>query len=91
MQLKLVAPVDYKSPEGIQEIDHLREALVTAFEDEDWEQVRKVDQACVALIDRVSVTHKKDRAALILALRELKSTYSRMIMQCQTKVVLMSY
>jgi flagellar protein FliT len=82
--LKLVESFDYTGALGIQQFGLLKDEFIAALAEENWQQVRVLDQACMALIHKVATS---DKAALILALQELKNLYASMIAQCQTKLV----
>jgi hypothetical protein len=93
VKLQLVETLDYSGAAGVQQLRLLKDALIDAFMEENWEQVRGLDQACMALMYKVNLGSKNnqlalvnDRAVLILVLRELKKVYAIMIMQCRTKV-----
>jgi flagellar protein FliT len=61
----------------------LQEDLADALAKEDWARVRRLDQACVLLIDKIIAANKEDGYAVFLALRELKDVYASLIVQCQ--------
>ena len=86
MQLHLVKAADYSGEAGILYVRSLQNELNKALEEENWSQVRKLDQACAVLIDKVIEANKEDKEALVAALGELKGVYANLIVQCKREV-----
>jgi len=91
MNLCLVQPVDYSGQSGVMQVRHLQQALTNALVLEDWDQVRKLDQTCAALIDKVIDANQNDEGALSKALNELKGVYASLIVQCKREVASMAH
>ena len=86
MSLQLVADSDYAGMHGVLHVRHLQQALTDALQYEDWSRVRRLDQICAVLIDKVITANKGDRNALVMALGELKGVYSKLIFKCKHEV-----
>lgn len=86
MALRLESELDYNGVTGVNYLRCLRQDLAAALQQGDWDKVRFLDQACAVLVDRVIAANKTDVNALILALKELKNLYAKMIMQCKYEV-----
>ena len=91
MSLQLVGDLNYNGMDGVLHMRRLQKDLAVALGQEDWSKVRRLDQACVVLIDKVVAANKGDNGALVLALSELKDVYAGLIMQCQCEVAAMAY
>ncbi len=91
MSLHLVESVNYAGQAGVMQVRGLQNALNEALTAEDWNQVRRLDQACVVLIDRVIDANERDPAAIALALNELKGVYASLIVQCKREVASMAH
>ena len=86
MSLQLVPELDYSGASGVDCLRSLRQDFTVALDQSDWDKVRVLDQACVALIDKIIAANKNDLHALLLVLAELKNVYKNMIMQCKYEV-----
>jgi flagellar protein FliT len=82
--LRLVESVDYKGASGIAQLHFLKDELKAAFTQENWQQVRVLDQACMALLQKINASDASDKVVLILALRELKNIYATLVVQCHS-------
>ena len=91
MSVKLVEAINYSGRSGILQVRRLQKALNFAVEMEDWDSVRKLDQSCVMLIDKVIAANKDDVEALSQALNELKGVYASLIVQCKCEVASMAH
>lgn len=91
MQLHLVEPVNYAGHAGVLHVRSLQSALNKALAAEDWDQVRRLDQTCAILIDKVIDANEHDAAAIALALNELKGVYASLIVQCKREVASMAH
>lgn len=91
MQLQLVEPANYAGEAGVLHVRRLQAALNTALKEENWSQVRRLDQACAVLIDKVIDANQHDTQALATALSELKGVYANLIVQCKREVASMAY
>lgn len=89
MQLHLVESINYVGQAGVVQVRSLQKALNLALEAEDWDQVRRLDQDCAALIDRVICANEHDAKAIAKALNELKGVYASLIVQCKREVASM--
>lgn len=91
MRLRLVEPPVYSGQAGIMQVRRLQNALNKALNTEDWNKVRRLDQACALLIDRVILANQNDTQAIAEALNELKGVYSSLIVQCKREVASMAH
>lgn len=89
MGLRLVEPVTYSGHAGVLHVRRLQHALNKALEAEDWDQVRRLDQTCALLIDKVILANEHDAQAIAEALNELKGVYASLIVQCKREVASM--
>ncbi|MES2676641.1 MAG: hypothetical protein V4660_20560 [Pseudomonadota bacterium] len=81
---------NYSGMAGVLQVRNLQHDLNLALEQEDWLSVRRLDQACVVLIDKVIAANKDDSYDLILVLQELKDVYAGLISLCHHKVIAMA-
>lgn len=87
MPLQLVKPPSYAGRNGIAHIRELQTALTKAVNADDWDEVRRLDQICMQVIDRVIAAHQaENKTCLLSVLDELKDAYSIMIVQCKHEV-----
>jgi flagellar protein FliT len=91
MQLHLLKPINYAGHAGVLQVRGFQDALNKALAVEDWDQVRRLDQACAILIDKVICANEHDSAAIALALNELKDVYAGLIVQCKREVASMAH
>ncbi len=91
MRLRLVEPPVYSGQAGIMQVRRLQNALNKALNTEDWNKVRRLDQACALLIDRVILANQNDTQAIAEALNELKGVYASLIVQCKREVASMAH
>ena len=91
MQLHVVKPADYSGEAGIMHVRCLQNELNKALAEENWSQVRRLDQACAVLIDKVIEANQNDKQALVAALGELKGVYASLIVQCKREVASMAH
>jgi hypothetical protein len=91
MQLYLVEPINYHGQAGVLHVRKLQQALDDALKFEDWEQVRRLDQTCATLIDKVIMANVDDTKAIAQALNELKGVYASLIVQCKQEVASMAH
>ncbi|MES2825367.1 MAG: hypothetical protein V4732_17335 [Pseudomonadota bacterium] len=89
MGLHLVL-ASYNGMAGVLQVRNLQHDLNMALQQEDWMSVRRLDQACVVLIDKVIAANKDDSNDLILVLQELKDVYAGLIALCHHKVSAMA-
>lgn len=90
MALAILADPDYSGDAGVQQVRLLQQALSQALVQQDWFEVRRLDKACAALVDKVIAANSGGGTALVLALNELKGVYSNCISGCQQKVASMA-
>ncbi|MET0357747.1 MAG: hypothetical protein ABW044_13275 [Cellvibrio sp.] len=90
MQLHLVESANYVGEAGVLHVRRLQAALNKALEEENWSLVRRLDQACVVVIDKVIEANQHDTQALANALSELKGVYASLIVQCKREVASMA-
>ena len=90
MSIKMLDTLDYTGDAGVQQVQTLQSALVLALQQQEWHEVRRLDKACAALVNRVIAANGNNTGALIAALSELKSVYSHLISGCQAKVASMA-
>ena len=91
MPLHLVEPVSYVGTAGVLQVRNLQRALNLALEQEDWAQLRRLDQTCAQVIDKVIAANENDGKALASALGELKDVYASLIVQCKREVAAMAH
>ncbi len=91
MQLHLVEPIDYVGHSGILQVRSLQLALNNALAAEDWDQVRRLDQSCAMIIDKVICANEGNAKAIAEALNELKGVYASLIVQCKREVASMAH
>jgi flagellar protein FliT len=89
MGLRLVESVRYSGQAGVLQVRRLQNDLNKALEAEDWDQVRRLDQTCALLIDKVILANEHDAQAIADALNELKGVYASLIVQCKREVASM--
>lgn len=90
MHLHLVEPVSYIGQAGVLQVRGLQRALYAALQAEDWDQVRRLDQTCAVLIDKVICANEDDVKAIADALNELKGVYASLIVHCKRQVASMA-
>jgi hypothetical protein len=91
MGLRLVEPVKYAGQAGVLQVRRLQRELNKALNAEDWDQVRRLDQTCALLIDKVILANESDSQAIAEALNELKGVYASLIVQCKREVASMAH
>jgi flagellar protein FliT len=91
MGLRLVEPLTYSGQAGVIQVRRLQSALNKALNADDWDQVRRLDQTCALLIDKVIVANENDAQAIAEALNELKGVYASLIVQCKREVASMAH
>lgn len=91
MQLRLVTPASYAGEAGLLHVRQLQKDLNKALAEENWSQVRRLDQACAVLIDKVIEANQENKQALAAALGELKGVYANLIVQCKREVASMAH
>ena len=91
MGVRLVEDIVYAGASGVYELKTLQDALNNAIEREDWDSVRRLDQSCMLVIDKVIAANKDDGAALAAALNELKGVYVSLIVRCKCEVASMMH
>lgn len=89
--LRLVEPISYVGVEGVLVVRGFQQELNDALEKQDWNRVRKLDQRCVMLIDKVIAANKDNPLAISEALNELKDVYASLIVQCKQEVASMAH
>jgi flagellar protein FliT len=91
MVMRLVEDIVYAGVSGVNQLKALQAALNSAIEKEDWDSVRRLDQSCMLVIDKVIAANKDDGAALAAALNELKGVYVSLIVRCKCEVASMMH
>jgi hypothetical protein len=91
MSLHALDNLNYSGNSGVYLVRQLQQNLTLALQQEDWQQVRRLDQACASLIEKVIAANKDDGSALVMALSELKGVYSSLIVQCKREVASMAH
>jgi flagellar protein FliT len=91
MAMRALREPDYSGMAGVMAVRSLQQALVRALQAEDWDRVRKLDQTCVVLIDKVIAANRDDGTSLAMALGELKGVYANLIIQCKREVASMAH
>jgi flagellar protein FliT len=90
MELRLVENPDYIGEAGAQQVRSLQQALTLAMASQDWSEVRRLDKACAALVEKIIAANTHDGDDLLIILRELKDVYSDLICNCRKKVASMA-
>ena len=91
MSLCLLEPITYSGQSGVLQVRRLQSALNTALKAEDWDQVRRLDQTCALLIDKVIFANEDNSKAIAEALNELKGVYASLIVKCKREVASMAH
>lgn len=91
MSLHALDTLNYSGISGVLLVRQLQQNLTLALQQEDWQQVRRLDQACASLIAKVIAANTDDGSALVMALSELKGVYSSLIVQCKREVASMAH
>ena len=91
MSLRLVEPITYSGQSGVLQVRCLQSALNMALKAEDWDQVRRLDQTCALLIDKVIFANEDNSKAIAEALNELKGVYASLIVKCKREVASMAH
>lgn len=91
MQLHLVEPVSYAGRAGLLHLRGLQSELNAALEAQDWDRVRRLDQSCALVIDKVIAENRGDTKAIADALNELKGVYASLIVQCKREVASLAH
>jgi hypothetical protein len=91
MSLRLLEPVNYAGTAGVLLVRGLQWELNNAFIAEDWNRVRRLDQSCSALIEKVILANNGDACAIAEALSELKGVYASLIVRCRRELAAMAY
>ena len=91
MSLCLVEPLIYSGHSGVLQVRRLQGALTKALNTEDWDQVRRLDQTCALIIDKVIIANGNDLKAVAEALNELKGVYASLIVKCKREVASMAH
>ncbi len=86
MSLQLVAPSDYTGTSGLHHLRRLQGDLAASLVNEDWRSIRRLDQSCHLIVDKVIAANTDDGIALILALVELKELYAQLVARCHSEV-----
>lgn len=90
MAINVLADLDYAGEAGLQHVRALKHGLACAMAAQDWLEVRRLDSACAAMVNKVIAANASDGGALVLALSELKGVYASVISGCQQKVASMA-
>ena len=91
MTLRLVEPITYSGQGSVLQVRRFQNELNNALSTEDWDQVRRLDQVCILLIDRVIQANGSDPKAIAEALNELKGVYASLIVHCKREVASMAH
>jgi flagellar protein FliT len=89
MQLQLVKSISYAGEAGLLHVRCLQAEMNRALAEENWNQMRRLDQACVMLMDKLIDANQDDKSVLACALDELKTMYAYLIVQCNREVASM--
>lgn len=79
MALALVQQPDYRGVQGANFIYAFKEELVDAFEQGDWQKVRRLDQGCADLVDKVIAANADTSICVVQALKELRDFYAELL------------
>lgn len=90
MALSLLTCPNYRDGAGIDQLQQMQQALMQALAQQDWLEVRRLDRACAALVDRVIAANLNHGSELVAVLSELKDVYHHIIYGCQQKVASMA-
>ena len=91
MQLQLVEAINYAGQAGILQVRSLQNELNAALAEQDWDRVRRLDQSCALVIDKVISANAGDSRAIADALNELKGVYASLIVQCKREVASLAH
>lgn len=91
MSLTLVPEPDYSGVYGVKQLQNLQQEMRTALQANDWMKLRRLDQSCPVIVDKVLQANRhKNQAELITALTELKTIYATLIDTCRQHVAAMA-
>lgn len=91
MRMHLVEAVSYAGSAGIMQVRSLQSELDDALAAQDWDRVRRLDQSCAIVIDKVISANSGDSKAIADALNELKGVYASLIVQCKREVASLAH
>lgn len=91
MHLRLVKAISYAGQAGVLQVRSLQDALNLALAEQNWDQVRRLDQCCAVVIDKVILANVEDSKAIADALNELKGVYASLIVQCKREVASLAH
>jgi len=82
---------NYRGQAGLEQLQALHQELDAALQAGDWLRVRRLDRACGGLVARlVAVNEGTSDADLVIALKDLKHLYTRLLQDCQQQVMRMA-
>ena len=79
MALALVRQPDYRGVQGANCIYAFRDELVDAFEQGDWQKMRRLDQGCADLVDKVIAVNSDTSICVVQALKALRDFYAELL------------
>jgi hypothetical protein len=83
MAINLVPDPDYSGAEGIMQLHALQHELSAALHARDWVKLRRLDNSCGTLVNKVIKANRDDKEHLVVVLQELKHVYANLIESCQ--------
>ncbi len=91
MAVTLVPDPDYAGIHGVMQLRSLQHEMSAALQAGDWMKLRRLDQSCPLLVDKVIQANRHTgQAGLIVALKELKAVYATVIDRCRQQVAAMA-
>lgn len=83
MALQLLPDPDYSGMEGVKQVRFLQQELAAALRTRDWVKLRRLDECCSLVVEKVVAANTDSSDSLIDALNELKSVYATLIENCR--------
>ena len=91
MAVTLVPDPDYSGIHGIIQLRVLQREMSAALHAGDWMKLRRLDQSCPLIVEKVIQANRyTGQAGLIAALKELKAVYATAIDSCRQQVATMA-
>lgn len=91
MAVTLVPDPDYSGIHGIIQLRVLQREMSAALHAGDWMKLRRLDQSCPLIVEKVIQANRyAGQAGLIAALKELKAVYATAIDSCRQQVATMA-
>lgn len=91
MAVTLVPDPDYRGLQGVAQLRSLQREMMSALQKGDWMKLRRLDQSCPAIVEKVIEANRhQGQAGLITALKDLKTVYATVIDTCRQQAAAMA-